>query len=123
MIRRPPRSPLFPYTTLFRSPAGALVLLVAAAVAGLLIRRRAASRAGTEAQLDARRVAVLYFEDLSPEKNLAYLADGLTEALIGELSRVAGLDGVSKNGVAPYRNSEIPRDSIGRARGAGTLVP
>src|SRR3989454_227952 len=103
-------------------PAGALVLLVAAAVAGLLIRRRAAPRAGTEAELDARRVAVLYFEDLSPEKNLAYLADGLTEALIGELSRVAGLDVVSKNGVAPYRNSEIPRDSIGRALGAGTLV-
>src|SRR5436853_336115 len=105
-----------------RELLAATLVLIAALVAGLLIRPRAAPRAGTEAELDARRVAVLYFEDLSPEKNLAYLADGLTEALIGELSRVAGLDVVSKNGVAPYRNAEIPRDSIGRALGAGTLV-
>src|SRR5260370_19212216 len=37
MIRRPPRSTLFPYTTLFRSHEGALVLLGAKAhlVAGL----------------------------------------------------------------------------------------
>src|SRR3712207_8602999 len=27
MIRRPPRSTLFPYTTLFRSPTGALLLV------------------------------------------------------------------------------------------------
>ena len=105
-----------------RELLAATLVLIAALVAGLLIRPRAAPRAGTEAELDARRVAVLYFEDLSPEKNLAYLADGLTEALIGELSRVAGLDVVSKNGVAPYRNPEIPRDSVGRALGAGTLV-
>src|SRR2546429_3201780 len=28
MIRRPPRSTLFPYTTLFRSPAGAVAAIV-----------------------------------------------------------------------------------------------
>src|SRR2546429_3624628 len=32
MIRRPPRSTLFPYTTLFRSPAGLLLLLTARGV-------------------------------------------------------------------------------------------
>src|SRR3712207_7303890 len=32
MIRRPPRSTLFPYTTLFRSPASCLIVLLAAAV-------------------------------------------------------------------------------------------
>src|SRR5438552_3847650 len=102
-------------------PAAGAVALVATAVA-LFARRHATPGLGSAGALDPRHVAVLYFEDLSPEKNLAYLADGLTEALIGELSRVAGLDVVSKNGVAPYRNPEIPRDSIGRALGAGTLV-
>ena len=102
-------------------PAAGAVALVATAVA-LFARRHATPGLGSAGGLDPRHVAVLYFEDLSPEKNLAYLADGLTEALIGELSRVAGLDVVSKNGVAPYRNPEIPRDSIGRALGAGTLV-
>src|SRR5256885_13753882 len=33
MIRRPPRSTLFPYTTLFRSPVGPGAMLLAAAVA------------------------------------------------------------------------------------------
>src|SRR5258708_34961094 len=32
MIRRPPRSTLFPYTTLFRSPAAAAMLLASPAV-------------------------------------------------------------------------------------------
>src|SRR2546427_1180411 len=36
MIRRPPRSTLFPYTTLFRSALSAAVLAALAAVASLL---------------------------------------------------------------------------------------
>src|SRR5260221_10468954 len=37
MIRRPPRSTLFPYTTLFRSPlTGALAGITAAVVGGIL---------------------------------------------------------------------------------------
>src|SRR2546422_7376097 len=43
MIRRPPRSPLFPYTTLFRSPANALAGFEAPARAGRL-REVAAGR-------------------------------------------------------------------------------
>src|SRR5207247_11198302 len=66
--------------------------------------------------------AVLYFDDLTPNRDAAYLADGLTEALIGELRRVPGLEVISKNGVAPYRASDAAPDSIARALGAGTLV-
>src|SRR3712207_7623558 len=41
MMRRPPRSTLFPYTTLFRSQAGNLpVLLIAGTVAGIWHQRR-----------------------------------------------------------------------------------
>src|SRR5256885_12102071 len=36
MIRRPPRSTLFPYTTLFRSILGALVMAVSMIALGLL---------------------------------------------------------------------------------------
>src|SRR5256885_12593072 len=39
MIRRPPRSTLFPYTTLFRSDHGKLGLRLALAAAGALLRR------------------------------------------------------------------------------------
>jgi TolB-like protein len=65
---------------------------------------------------------VLYFEDLSQKKDLAYLADGLTEALINALSRVPSLNVLSKNAVAAYRNPGIPRDSVSRVLAVGTLV-
>src|SRR5438034_891240 len=89
--RRPWRRPL--------PVAGALVL-VAAAVAAVLVRERGAPRASTEGGLDPRRIAVLYFEDLSPKRDLAYLADGLTEALIDALGRVPSLSVLSKNATA-----------------------
>ncbi len=72
--------------------------------------------------LDPKHIAVLYFEDLTPRKELAYLADGLTEALITDLKRVSGLDVISKNGVAPYRDPDVPPDSIARVLSVGTLV-
>ena len=77
---------------------------------------------GIPGGLESRHIAVLYFDDLTPNRDAAYLADGLTEALIGELRRVPGLEVISKNGVAPYRASDAAPDSIARALGAGTLV-
>src|ERR1041384_3226108 len=71
---------------------------------------------------DAPQIAVLYFEDQSPDKKLSYVADGLTDELIDQLAAVRALDVVSKNGVAPFRGSDIPRDSIARVLGVGTLV-
>ena len=72
--------------------------------------------------LDPNRIAVLYFEDLSPDSALGYVADGITEGLIGQLSRVRALDVISRNGVAPFRDSELARDSIARALEAGSLI-
>ncbi len=71
---------------------------------------------------DPRNIAVLYFDDQSAERNLGYLADGFTEALIGELSRVQGLKVISRNGVLPYQGQRVSPDSISRALGVGTLV-
>jgi serine/threonine-protein kinase len=72
--------------------------------------------------LDPTSVAVLYFEDLSPNGDLGYLADGLTETLIRRLAEVRALDVISGNGVAPYRASALPPDSIARTLEAGSLI-
>src|SRR5258705_3134008 len=48
MIRRPPRSTLFPYTTLFRSHAGRKVAMPAPVRRGLLAARRRTSRRSEE---------------------------------------------------------------------------
>ncbi len=72
--------------------------------------------------LPAHRVVVLYFDDVSRDPSLGYLADGLTEALIDELSLVPALDVVSKNGSLQFRGADLPHDSIARAVRAGTVV-
>ena len=99
-----------------------VAVALGALAAYFAIRSARGGHETTVGGLDPRHVAVLYFEDLSAKRDLAYLADGLTDALIGELARVPGLTVVSKNGVAPYRSPDIPRDSIARALDAGTLV-
>jgi serine/threonine-protein kinase len=104
------------------STVGAL-LLVGVAVAGRLVSSRSGSAADAPtAALDSRRIAVLYFDDVGGGDSLGYLASGLTEGLIRELSQVRTLDVVSAGGVAPYRGTSVTRDSIARALRVGALV-
>jgi TolB-like protein/tetratricopeptide (TPR) repeat protein len=81
---------------------------------------RAAATAG--ASETAKHIAVLYFQDLSPDKRLTFLADGLTEGLIDRLRDVQTLDVVSRDGVAPFRQKELAPDSVARLLKVGTLV-
>ncbi|MEO5579940.1 MAG: serine/threonine-protein kinase [Gemmatimonadaceae bacterium] len=78
--------------------------------------------ASTRPTLDPRKVAVLYFRDLSPRRDLGHLADALTEELIANLQEVDALDVVSKNGVQQIRLADLERDSAARVLKAGTLV-
>lgn len=72
--------------------------------------------------LDARRIAVLYFDNVRDDTSQAYLAAGLTEDLIDELSGVRALDVISANGVAQFRDSGLAPDSIARLLRVGTVV-
>ncbi len=72
--------------------------------------------------LDPTQIAVLYFDDLSPDQDLGYLADGLTESLIHALGQIQPLRVVSRNGVKPYRDNPIPIDSLARVLQAGSFV-
>lgn len=71
---------------------------------------------------DPRRIAVLFLEPGSPQEEVPFLAAGLTESLINELSAVPALHVMSRNAVAPYRGAVVPPDSIGAALRVGTLV-
>jgi len=99
------------------------VAVVVAGLAGYFaIRSARAGRGTTASGLDPRHLAVLYFDDLSRDHSLGYLADGMTEALIANLSQVQPLSVISRNGVASYRGGSVPPDSIARALGVGTVV-
>jgi len=106
----------------FWSTAG-LVLLAAVGIGVWRLRGHAAGTpAAEDLSLDKNRIAVMYFENRGMADSLGYLADGLTEALIHELSGVKGLQVISRNGVAPFRHATVTTDSIGRALKSGTLV-
>ncbi|HET8625185.1 MAG TPA: serine/threonine-protein kinase [Gemmatimonadales bacterium] len=122
-----PRSPVAPggsRTKRLLALAG-VALAVLLAGAGLYLSRRGAPETEPGAIADGpdpRRIAVLYFQSRGGSDSLVYLADGLTEALINELSRVKGLQVISRNGVALYRDAPVSPDSIARALKVGTLV-
>jgi serine/threonine-protein kinase len=78
--------------------------------------------AGEASGLPVRTVAVLYFRDQSRGEDLSYLADGLTESLIDQLSESQGLNVLTNSASERFRDTSIPFDSIGRALKAGTIV-
>lgn len=101
--------------------AGALILLGGFGAWKFFGRSAAAASPGSGG-FEPSRVAVMYFDDVSPNRQLAYMADGLTESLIDQLTDVKELDVVSKSGVGRFRGSEFNFDSVANALNAGTLV-
>ncbi len=65
-------------------------------------------------------VAVLYFE--TPDTASAYLADGLTEAIITSLGRVERLSVKSRNAVRRFRGAVDDPGTLGRALDVAYLV-
>ena len=101
--------------------AGVVPVLAGLAFAGVhSLKKSPASRIGSDS--DPSRIAVLYFDDQSEGGKLKFLADGLTESLIDELSAVKGLKVISRNGVAPFKGKNVPTDSVQRALKIGTIV-
>ncbi len=68
------------------------------------------------------RVAVLHFDALGPDADEVFLADGLTEDLIVDLARVAGIEVAARGEVLPYRGRELPTRTIARELGVAYVV-
>ncbi len=86
---------------------------------------RAVREPRVTASLDPTHIAVLYFDDLSPDSALRVVAAGLSEDLMDRLAQVPALHVISPNGVRAYRGNagagQTP-DSIARALKVGTVV-
>jgi TolB-like protein/Tfp pilus assembly protein PilF len=67
-------------------------------------------------------VAVLAFEDMSPEHDQEYLCDGITEELIHALTRIEGLRVIARDSAFVFKGSHADVREIGRALGVGALL-
>ena len=67
-------------------------------------------------------IAVLPFEDLSPESNQAYLATGIAEALIGQLAQIQGLRVLGRTSISHPSYAHLEGEEIGRRLDVETLL-
>ncbi len=62
-----------------------------------------------------KSIAVLYFENMSSEKESEYFCAGITEDIITDLSKIKELKVVSRSDVQPFRSKEVNTRQVGEA--------
>jgi len=104
------------------NPVGLAALLLVVAGAAFGIWSTLSGRRVTADGPESRRLAVLYFNDLSRDSSLGPLADGLTEELIRTLATSSSVTVISRTGVERFRGSAVSPDSVSRVLRVGYLV-
>lgn len=104
-----------------------LTLVVATAVVAVLVMvlawpRGPSREPGVIPDGDQRRIAVLYFDAMTPDVLPSSVADGITEDLIDRLGSVRALHVTSPNGVRRFRGGNPSLDSVARTLKVGTIV-
>jgi len=86
-----------------------------------------ASETGTSSREDRDKdsvpsLAVLYFENLARDPDSEYFCSGITEDILTDLSKIAGLRVASKNAVSRYRGEDIDIAKVGRDLGVKAIL-
>ena len=105
-------------------PARGWLVLAGLAVLGLLAVAYLTSRGRTDnaAQPKIRSLAVLPLKNLSGDPTQEYLADGMTEALIGRLSAIHDLRVISRTSVMRFKNPQLSVPEIARTLNVDAIV-
>jgi eukaryotic-like serine/threonine-protein kinase len=97
--------------------AGAALLLLLAAGGPFLLRTR--SRPETSA---AKSIVVLPFQVLGPPSQDEYFADGVSEAITTELTRMPGLLVIARNSAVAYKGRVADVQQVGRELGVSYVL-
>jgi len=69
-----------------------------------------------------RSLAVLPLQNLSADPSQEYFADGMTEELIGQLSKIHGLRVISRTSAMHFKNTQLSVPEIAKTLGADAIV-
>jgi TolB-like protein/Tfp pilus assembly protein PilF len=99
--------------------AVAIVLAIAVAEVAYVMHR---GRATVVAPAKIRSVAVLPLKNMTGDPHQEYFADGMTDALIGRLSRIHGLRVISRTSVMRFKNPQISVPEIAQVLQVDAIV-
>jgi TolB-like protein/Tfp pilus assembly protein PilF len=101
------------------------VLSAAAVVVAALLTLAyvaARSRAGDASRPKIRSLAVLPLQNLSGDPSQDYVADGMTEELIGRLARIHGLRVISRTSTMHFKNTQLSVPEIAKMLAVDAIV-
>ncbi|HYB04483.1 MAG TPA: adenylate/guanylate cyclase domain-containing protein, partial [Nitrososphaerales archaeon] len=73
-------------------------------------------------EFDRKRIAVLPFDNISPNPNDAYFSDGMTEEIISTISKISGLQVIARTSILRYKNSNKGIEEIGKELEVGSIL-
>mgnify|MGYP001353335450 CR=1 FL=1 len=97
-------------------------LLVAGVIAGILIGRFGQTSTSTERIINEKSIAVLPFDNLGNNEDDEYFADGMTEDILTELSKIKDLLVISRTTIMKYKNSNKSLKEIGKELGVANIL-
>src|SRR5438105_4395853 len=101
--------------------AGALVLI--ALLIAWAARQQLQKRESPVGAIPAKSIAVLPFQNLSPDPQNAFFADGVQDEILTDLARIADLKVISRTSVMQYKPGTVRNArSIGQALGVANLL-
>ena len=97
-------------------------MLIGGIIGGILIGWFGQSTTETVASINEKSIAVLPFENLSQNEEDEYFADGMTEDLLTELSKIKDLLVISRTTVMKYKNSTLSLKQIGKELSVANIL-
>jgi TolB-like protein/DNA-binding winged helix-turn-helix (wHTH) protein/Flp pilus assembly protein TadD len=115
-----------PAQSVFHGRRWWLVAAVAVCILGIGIAgwgwRRWRNHPATSASPPVRSLAVLPLQNLSGDPSQDYLADGMTEELIGRLANIHGLRVISRTSAMHFKNTQLSVPEIAKILGVEAIV-
>ena len=100
-------------------PASVIIALI---TAGVIVFKILPQKEAGPLQSGKRSIAVLPFEDLSPQKDQEYLCDGMAETLINALNNIEDLQVIPRTSAFPFKGKELDVREIGRKLNVDSIL-